>query len=107
MRAVFEKVFRSIYPSKDPVEIKRRYNLPDAIILNVRLEDGWFIVSSPELPGLVTQARSQEELVAMVNDAVLTYFDVPRREADVVYDRLVDNSGQLIQYQAKLQTQIA
>jgi predicted RNase H-like HicB family nuclease len=91
----------------DPVEIKRRYNLPDAISLNVRLEDGWFIVSSPELPGLVTQARSQEELVAMVNDAVLTYFDVPRREADVVYDRLVDNSGQLIQYQAKLQTQVA
>lgn len=107
MRDLFEKLFRAVYPVQNAAEVKRRYNLPDAISLNVRLEDGWFVVSSPELPGLVTQARSHDELLAMVNDAVLTYFDVPRREADVVYDRLVDNSGQLIQYQAKLQTQSA
>jgi predicted RNase H-like HicB family nuclease len=105
MNNVLEKLFRVVHPAQNPDEIKRRYNLPNSISLNVRLEDGWFIVSSPELPGLVTQARSRDELVTMVNDAVLTYFDVPRREADMVYDRLVDNTGQLIQYQAKLQTQ--
>jgi predicted RNase H-like HicB family nuclease len=70
------------------------------------LPNGWLTVSSPQLPGLVTQAQSQSELVEMVNDAVLTYYGVPKREADIVYDKF--NLGdQVIQYQAKLQTQAA
>ena len=42
----------------------------------------------------------------MLNDAILTYFDVPKREADVVYDR-VTVGDQVIQYRAQLQTQHA
>ena len=106
MHGTLHQIFRTIYPHKNPRAIKREYGLPENININVRLTDGWFIVSSPELPGLITQARNQQELIEMINDAVLTYFDVPKREADIVYDRFTVGD-EVIQYHAKLQTQNA
>lgn len=107
MHDIFHQLFRIVYPHRNPVDIKRAYGLPEEINLNVRIsDDGWFVASSPEFPGLVTQARDREELIEMINDAVLTYFDVPKREADIVYDHF-KLGDQVMQYHAKLQTQVA
>jgi predicted RNase H-like HicB family nuclease len=92
------RVFRTLFPHQDPVLIKRKYGIPDKINLNVRITpNGWFVATSAELHGLVTQAKDQEELMAMVNDAVLTYFDVPKKEADIIYDQF-NFGSQTIQY---------
>jgi len=81
--------------------------MPDSLQLSVKLTpEGWFVVTSPELPGLITQAESREELIEMVNDAVLTYFDVPKRYADIVYDQL-KIGGETIQYKGELATKAA
>jgi len=99
------RLFRAVYPQENPVAIKRAYNIPDTIKLEVELtQDGWFVAEAPEYPGLFTQARSQQELLDMVNDAVLTYFGVPKRKADFIYDQINVESLGTIQYKAKLQT---
>ncbi len=104
---LFNKVFRVLFPHRDVVSVKREYHLPNSLNLTVKLSpDGWFVVTSPELPGFVTQARSHDELIEMVNDAVLTYFDVPKRVADVVYDQL-KFGDQTIQYNGQLVTRSA
>ncbi|MEK7651938.1 MAG: type II toxin-antitoxin system HicB family antitoxin [Patescibacteria group bacterium] len=73
--------------------------------LQIRLtKDGWFVASVPELPGLITQAQTQHELLDMVNDAVLTYFDVPKRQADIIYDQLNIQGVPAVQYEAQLRT---
>lgn len=101
---IFHQLFRVIFAHDDPYQLKKKYNLPEKLNLLVRLTpDGWFVVTSPELPGLVTQAKSKEELLEMVNDAVLTYFDVPKRKADIVYNQL--NFGdETIEYKGQLVT---
>ena len=107
LKELSEKIFRLLYPHKNPAIVKQEYGIPESLNINVRIsEDGWFIVSSPELPGLITQAKDHQELIEMINDAVLTYFDVPRKEADIIYDR-VNFGDQVIQYRAKAQTQPA
>ena len=106
LKELSNKIFRLIYPHKNPIAVKREYGIPDVLNMKVRISpDGWFIVSSPDLPGLITQARDHQELIEMINDAVLTYFDVPRREADIVYNK-VNIGNQVIEYRAKLQTQL-
>ena len=107
LKELTEKAFRFLYPHKNPMLVKREYGMPETLNLNIRLtEDGWFVVTSSDLPGLITQARNHQELIEMFNDAVLAYFDVPRKEADIVYDRL-NMGNQVIQYRAKAQTQAA
>ncbi|OGE81290.1 MAG: hypothetical protein A3H72_00455 [Candidatus Doudnabacteria bacterium RIFCSPLOWO2_02_FULL_48_8] len=88
--------------------IKRAYNIPETIQLDIEItKDGWFVAEIKNYPGLFTQARSQQELLDMVNDAVLTYFGVPKYKADYVFDQLnVDGLG-VIKYQAKLKTATA
>ena len=107
MSSLFQTILRFIFPHKDPTWIKRKYNIQDTINLSVRLtQEGYFVVTSRDLPGLVTEARNHQELIEMVNDAVLTYFDVPKREADIIYNQF--NIGdQIIQYEGKLQTRTA
>lgn len=101
------KIFRAFYPHQDPGLIKRKYGIPEAINLNFTLKpNGWFIVTSPDLPGLVTEAKTQDELVLMVNDAVLTYFDVPKKEADIIYNQF-NIGNQMIQYTGQLVTKAA
>ncbi|MFH1145449.1 MAG: hypothetical protein V1707_00590 [bacterium] len=105
MFEIFHKLFRFLFPHSNPIDIKRRYGLPDGLSIHIKMtNDGWLVATAPDLPGLVTQARNRVELLEMVNDAVLTYFDVPKREADVVYDQLLSEDGQLVEYRSKLQT---
>jgi len=107
MKSLRQKLYRALFPVRNVADIKRKYGMPDLLNLVVRVdENGWFVVQVPELKGLVTQARSMDELVEMVNDAVLCYFDVPRREADVVYD-LFQIGDRVLEYRGQLQTQPA
>lgn len=102
---MLHKLFRAIYPATNPQELIEKYNIPRTLNLQIRFtQDGWFVATVPELPGLVTQARSQQELLDMINDAVLTYFDVPKREADFVYDQLAIQGVPAVQYKAQLKT---
>lgn len=89
------------FTKKDSRTIKAKYNIPDEIKLNYQVKDGWFLISSPDLPGLVTQARTAKELLEMVNDAILTYYDVPKKEAKEVFDMIkLDGHGVILSKKA-------
>ena len=44
-------------------------------------EDGWWIVSVPEIPGAVSQGRTREEAREMIKDAVRMLLEVRREDA--------------------------
>jgi len=105
MRVFFYKLYRSLFPQQNPYEIKRKYGIPDKLDWSIQISsDGWFVAECKDIPGLYTQAQSKPELLDMVNDAVLTYYSVPKRESDYIYNefRLADN--EVIKYNAELQT---
>lgn len=65
-----------------PHQIKFKYGIPDKINFKIKTtKDGWMLITSPDLPGLITQAKNPKQLHKMINDAVLTYFDVPEDES--------------------------
>lgn len=91
---LISKILYTIYCPLSPVDIRKKYNLPEKLELEVNLtKDGYFVLTSKDLPGLITEAKDGKELIEMFNDAVLTYFDVPKKEGNVVYGRL-DIEGQ-------------
>ena len=64
---------------------RRTYRRRFPQTLSVLIEpvaEGGFVASVRELPGCVTQADSHWELVEMVNDAVRTWLEIPRRSAE-------------------------
>ncbi|HEX9664637.1 MAG TPA: hypothetical protein VGA49_02335 [Patescibacteria group bacterium] len=86
------KFLRIFFPQKDPIDIKDKYNIPETISWDIQLNKDGLVATSKELPGLVTNASNPEELLEMINDAVLEYFDVSKLESDYVFDSL-DLSG--------------
>ncbi|OGM71325.1 hypothetical protein A2897_00830 [Candidatus Woesebacteria bacterium RIFCSPLOWO2_01_FULL_44_24b] len=66
-----------------------KYKLPKAVSVSLKKSrSGGFIVVLPEYPGAMSYAENLGELVNVVNDLVLTYFRVPRKEAlkaDFIY----------------------
>lgn len=44
-----------------------------------RDEDGWLVASVPALPGCHTQARTQDELLARIKEAIRLHLDVHGR----------------------------
>ncbi len=59
--------------------IAYRSRIPDSIGVRIReSEDGGYWVEVKNLPGCITQAENGQELFEMVNDAVFTYFDIPK-----------------------------
>lgn len=83
---MFGKVIRLFYPAKSPLDIQREYGIPSSFD-NVKIritKDGFFILSCPDLPGLVTEAKNGKDLIKMFNDALLNYYDVPRKVGDIV-----------------------
>ena len=60
--------------------IKLIAKFPDKLGVRVsKSKDGGYWAEVVNLPGCFTQAESPMELLAMVNDAVYTYFDVPKK----------------------------
>ena len=95
-------ILRLIYPQKNPKVIKEKYNIPDAMSWDVRVSEKGLIATAKELPGLVTNARDPQELLEMMNDAVLEYYDVPKLQSDYIFDKL-DMSGQGTIYLKRVQ----
>lgn len=65
----------------------RKYHLPKRVeVIPHKAKEGGFVIEFPELPGCFTQVEDLFRLHENVTDAVLTYFDVSRKEASkVVY----------------------
>lgn len=85
---MFNKLFRSVFPARNPADIAREYKIPSQIRFKFQTKDGWIIATSENLPGFITEARNPQELLEMINDGILTYFDVPRRVGDVVHNQM-------------------
>jgi len=83
---MLNKLFRLIFPAQHPVDLARNFNIPQQIRFNFQTKNGWIIATSDDLPGFITEAKNPQELLEMINDGILTYFDVPRRVGDVVYN---------------------
>jgi hypothetical protein len=78
---------------KNLSNIKKVYRIPAKIDWDIQLNKHGFVATSKSIPGLVTNASNPVELLEMMNDAVLEYFDVPKHETDYIYDRF-DLAGQ-------------
>lgn len=67
--------------TNDKKEIYRlRALFPGNVGVRVRRsKDGGFFAEVTTFPGVLTEADTFSELIGMVNDAVMTYFEVPRR----------------------------
>jgi len=101
-------LFRSFFPQKDPNYIKKEYNIPDRIDWDIQLNRHGLVATSKNLPGLVTNAKNPEDLLEMINDAVLEYFDVSKFESDYVFDTLnLAGQGTVYLKQAKEQRKYA
>ena len=87
-------IFRLFFPQKNPLIIKEKYNIPDILNYKFNISDKGIVATCNELPGFVTNADNPQELLSMINDAVLEYFDVPKREANYVFNQLnIDGVG--------------
>lgn len=64
---------------KDTREVNHLVSLfPDKIVVDVaRAEEGGFVAEIKTYPGCFTQGETFSELIAMVNDCLYTYFEVP------------------------------
>ena len=81
-------LLRLFYPQKNPHYIKNKHNIPDTIGWDIQLNKDGLIATSKDLPGLITNANSTEELLEMINDAVLEYFNVSKLDSDYIFDKL-------------------
>ena len=55
------------------------WKLPDSLDVEIKeSENGGFYAVIKNIPGCITQADSGQELYEMVNDAVHTYFEIPK-----------------------------
>ena len=92
---MFNKLFRLFFSALSAEEIKKKYNIPNAYHAKMRItNDGYFVLTCDELPGLITEASNGKKLLAMFNDAVLTYYNVPKREGDIVHNQMtIDGYG--------------
>jgi predicted RNase H-like HicB family nuclease len=104
MKKTLCALYRLFVPQRQPGEIKRKYGIPDQLDWEIELtNDGWFVAQCKQQTGIMTQARSKKELLAMMNDAVLTYYGVPWRESDFVFNKL-RLADEVICYEAQTQT---
>jgi predicted RNase H-like HicB family nuclease len=64
-------------------------NLPRSIVIKFLSEfddkgDPVIFICSPEHTGLISEARTNEEAIEKAQDAILTFFDVPRECAKLI-----------------------
>lgn len=64
--------------------IKEKYKLPDSIKVTVTKSKKGFCAFLDDYSGCMTVAKNFGELIENVNDAILTYFEVPRNEAEKI-----------------------
>ena len=102
---MLKNIYRLFHPAKHPNVIRSEYGIPETISLKIKVtKDGYFVATSPDLPGLITQAKGASELLDMINDAILTYYDVPKKDGDIVMDVIqIDGFGKISYAQKQLQ----
>jgi hypothetical protein len=62
--------------------IQEEYNLPNSLkVLAKKDSSGGFIIKLADYPGAITYAATAGEFVPVLNDMVLTYFEVPNKVA--------------------------
>lgn len=95
LKDLYYRIYRQFKAPLMAHQMRAKYGIPEKINYKIRLtNDGWFVVTSSDYPGLITQGRNGEELLDMVNDAVLTYFNVPREDGDKVFNEMhIDGHG--------------
>jgi predicted RNase H-like HicB family nuclease len=54
---------------------------PFAVVIE-RDAEGYFVASVPELPGCHTQARSLDQLIERIREAIALYLEVEGQEAE-------------------------
>lgn len=102
------KLLRLFFPQKNPEEIKNKYNIPEKLDWDIQLTKNGLVATCKNLPGLVTNADNPEELLEMMNDAVLEYFNVSKIESDYIYDNLnIAGQGTVYIKQEKAKKQYA
>lgn len=79
----------------DTKKIKKYDNmLPDYLTVTISKSEDGFYAKIKELKHCQTQADSYAELLAMINDAIYTHFDIPeeyREHVDTYYpERLIE-----------------
>ena len=62
---------RSLFPAEIEVRVRRS-------------EDGGFVAEVITFPGVITESDTFSELIGMINDAVMSYFEVPGKFAPFV-----------------------
>lgn len=102
---MLNKLLRFIYPAKNSANIAEKYNIPSHIRFHFEsTKDGWIVATSEDLPGFITEARNPHELLRMINDGILTYFDVPKRVGDIVHDAMTIDGYGTVSLKVQLQT---
>ncbi|MCW1888798.1 MAG: hypothetical protein KIH67_004605 [Candidatus Moranbacteria bacterium] len=90
MEKALNKIYRFFYPALMPHQIRAKYRIPLSITVDVEIVDGYFVATCSELPGLITEGKDKLELLENFNNAVLSYYNVPKRDADFIFNR-IDN----------------
>ncbi len=66
----------------DLKSVLKKYKLPETVQVEItRNEKGGFFAKLVDYPGCFTVADTPLELIQNVTDAILTYFEVPRKDA--------------------------
>jgi len=58
--------------------VKRRFN-----VVIEKDEDGYYVAGVPSLPGCHSQAKSLDELMARIKEAILLYLEIERENLDL------------------------
>ena len=64
--------------------IREKYDLPESIDVRIEKTSSGFIAKVKGCPGLITYSKTFPGMIEDLNDALLTYFEVTRKEAKEV-----------------------
>ena len=64
--------------------LQEKYNFPNQIKVQIKKNKYGFTASLPDYPGCITRGDSLNDLIENVNDAFLTYLEIPREEASKI-----------------------
>lgn len=105
---MLDKILSVFHTPKTPQELRSKYGIPETVSLDIQISpSGWFVITSKQLPGLVTEGKDGKEVLEMLNDAILTYYDVPLREGKMVMDHLTIEGHGVFEYSSKENPQTA
>jgi len=102
---MLNKIYRFFYPGKNSFEIRKNFNISDNIKFNLKMfSDGYIVITSEELPGFISEAKNSSEILDALNNALMVYFDVPKKYGDIAFPALnIDGYGVISYKNKKLQ----